>query len=571
MALDTISIQCITDELNEKITGGKIEKVYQPEKDEISLNIRTFSDSYRLTISASPTNPRIHFSSAAKENPTTPPMFCMLMRKHISSGKIVNITNLKTDRIVTFDIESYDELGDLTTKHLIVEIMGRYSNIILTKSDMTIIDSVKHIDFTISSVREILPGRLYTLPPEQDKIPVLSDNIISLTPPEIPSKADKFLLSCLGGISPLTAREIIYRAFKTCDIFTDNIDFSKLNEAIREFQNPRFKPCMIIEKESGRVLDFSAIDILQYEDLADIVYYQSMSTLLEDFYKTKDTKERMKQKSSDIIKVLNNNIAKLSKKIVILNSTLDDAKNKDRHKKYGDLLMANLYNIKPGDTFSEVADYYSDNLEVIKIPLSPELSPSLNAQRYYKLYNKAKKAETEVALQIASAQADLEYLESTLSYTESALSEAELNEIREELIKLGYLKSHKSKKKQALPLSKPHHYISSDGFDIYVGKNNMQNDKLTLKFANSSDLWFHTKKIHGSHVIIKLGLDKNVPEQTIKEAAQLAAYYSKARESSRVPVDYTLVKNVKKPNGAKPGMVIYDFYNTLYVNPELIK
>lgn len=572
MALDTISIQCIVDELNKTITGGRIEKVYQPEKDEITLNIRTFSDSYRLTISASPTNPRIHFSTASKENPSTPPMFCMLMRKHISSGKIVKITNSKDDRIVTFCIESYDELGDLTTKYLIVEIMGRYSNIILTKSDMTIIDSVKHIDFTISSVREILPGRVYTAPPLQDKTPVLSDDlkVLVLTPPEIPQKTDKFILSKISGISPLTAREITYRAFNTCDITTDSSDFNKLNEVIKAFDFTNFKPCMIIEKESGRVLDFSAIDILQYEDLANVIYYESMSELLENFYKTKDSKERMKQKSADIIKVLNNNISKLSKKIVILKSTLDDAKNKDRHKKYGDLLMANLYNIKAGDTLANVSDYFSPKMETIKIPLLPELSPSANAQRYYKLYNKAKKAETEVSVQISSAQDDLLYLESTLSCLENCTTEAELNEIRLELSTMGYIKSQKSKKKQTVPASKPHHYISSDGFDIYVGKNNMQNDKLTLKFANSSDIWFHTKNIHGSHVIIKLGVNKDVPDKTITEAAQLAAYYSKARESSRVPVDYTFVKNVKKPNGAKPGMVIYDFYNTIYVNPELI-
>ena len=290
--------------------------------------------------------------------------------------------------------------------------------------------------------------------------------------------------------------------------------------------------------------------------MATINYYDSMNNLLDEFYTTKDSTERMKQKSADILKLLNNNISKLSKKINILSSTIKDAKNKNMHKKYGDLLTANLYTIKNGDKFAEVTDYYSETLDSISIPLSETLSPSQNAQRYYKLYNKAKNAEIEAAVQLKNAQEDLEYLESTLA-------------IRNELAEMGYFKIKRNNKKQAVITSKPHHYISSDGFDIYVGKNNTQNDKLTLKFANSSDIWFHTKKIHGSHVIIKLGIDKNVPDTTILEAAQLAAYYSKARNSSNVPVDYTTVKNVKKPNGAKPGMVIYDFYNTIYVTPKL--
>lgn len=573
MALDTIALQCITEELNNIILEGRIEKVYQPERDEITLNIRTFTDSYKLTVSASPTNPRIHLSHSSKSNPPSPPMFCMLMRKHTASGKIINIRNLECDRIVVFDIESYNELGDLTVKHLIAEIMGRHSNIILTHDDMTIIDSVKHIDFTMSSVRQILPGGKYTLPPVQDKTPILSKKIksFSATLPSSPVRADKLLLSQIGGISPLTAREITYRTFGRCDISTDSPDFlSKINDAVQSFPTHAFRPCMIIERESGRLLDFSAIDIRQYESLADIKYYESMSELIEDFYKTKDCTERMKQKSSDILKLLNNNIAKTSKKINILKSTLDNAKNKETYKEYGDLLTANLYTINTGDTSAEVTNYFSENLELIKIALQPNLTPAQNAQRYYKLYNKAKNAETEAAIQLKNAQEDLEYLESTLMSVENCTTESDINAIRNELTEMGYLKTKRNVKKQAATISKPHHYISSDGFDIYVGKNNTQNDKLTLKFANSSDIWFHTKKIHGSHVIIKLGIDKDVPQNTITEAAQLAAYYSKARESSRVPVDYTTVKNVKKPNGAKPGMVIYDCYNTIYVNPKLI-
>lgn len=573
MALDTLALRCITTELENTVIGGRIEKVYQPERDEITLNIRTYTDSFRLTISASPTNPRIHFSSTSKNNPQTPPMFCMLMRKHLSSGKITGIKNLECDRIVIFDIESYNELGDLTVKHLIVEIMGRHSNIILTHDDLTIIDSVKHIDFTMSSVRQILPGGTYTLPPVQEKTPVLSDEYksITITPEEPNVRLDKLLLSKIGGISPLTAREMVYGFFNRCDIPAGEVtSWEDFNSHIQSFPVLDFKPCMIVEKDSGRLLDFSAIDIMQYESLADIKYYDSMSELLEAFYKTKDSAERMKQKSADIIKLLNSNIAKITKKISILKATLEDAKNKEQHKRYGDLLTANLYMINPGDKFAEVTDYYSETLETIRIPLLPHLTPAQNAQRYYKLYNKAKTAETEARIQLENAANDLEYLESTLILVENCTTESDIIAIRTELGELGYIKT-KHNKKQQLAASKPHHFVSSDGFDIYVGKNNTQNDKLTLKFANSSDLWFHTKKIHGSHVIIKLGLDKDVPERTILEAAQLAAYYSKARESSQVPVDYTAVKNVKKPNGAKPGMVIYDFYNTVYVTPKVIE
>jgi len=572
MALDTLALKAVTDELKKAVIGGRIEKVYQPERDEITLNVRTYTDSYKLTVSASPTNPRIHFSSFNKNNPPTPPMFCMLMRKHISSGKIINIRNLDCDRIVIFDIESYNDLGDLTVKHLIVEIMGRHSNIILAHDNLTIIDSVKHIDFTMSSVRQILPGGLYELPPVQEKIPVLSEEIsnFQLKSPETVTRIDKLLLSQISGISPLTAREITYRAFGKCDIKTNEIDsYDALYTVLKNISKEIFTPCIIKEKDSGRILDFSAIDITHYENLVTISYYDSMNKLLEDFYTTKDSTERMKQKSADIIKLLNNNIIKASKKISILSSTIEDAKNKDKYKKYGDLLTANLYAIKNGDKFAEVTDYYSENLESISIPLSENLSPTQNAQRYYKLYNKAKNAEIEAAVQLKNTREDLEYLESTLQLVENCTTESDINAIRNELAEMGYLKFRRNNKKQAAITSKPHHYVSSNGFDIYVGKNNTQNDKLTLKFANSSDIWFHTKKIHGSHVIIKLGIDKNVPDRTILEAAQLAAYYSKARNSSNVPVDYTTVKNVKKPNGAKPGMVIYDFYNTIYVTPKL--
>lgn len=328
---------------------------------------------------------------------------------------------------------------------------------------------------------------------------------------------------------------------------------------------------MIVDSVSGKLMDFSAVEIKQYETLADIKYFDNISALLDSFYRTRDMHERMRQKSADLLKLLSNNIERISKKLIILTKTLNDSEKKDKQKIYGDLLMANLYNIEQGQTEIEVQNYYENNSPMVKITLDPRLTPSQNAQKYYKKYNKSKTAEIEAAKQIQNAKADLEYLESTLAAVETADTESDLNSIRSELIAEGYLNRKVNPKKQKQTASKPMHFVSSDGFDIYVGKSNAQNDYLTLRFANSSDWWFHTKNIHGSHTVIKLGLDKEVPKSTITEAAQIAAYYSKGRDSSQVPVDFTRIKNVRKPNGAKPGMVIYDHYNTIYVTPKELK
>ena len=470
-------------------------------------------------------------------------------------------------------------MGDLTTKYLIAEIMGRHSNIILTTQDMKIIDCIKHIDFTISSVRQLLPGLDYVSPPPQDKTDLINiEETVQIDFSSPVQTVDKAILSSIAGISPLTAREIVYRAFGRTDIKNSELTDSGKNKILYEVvrlakavKSGDFEPCIIINSTSGKLMDFSSTPIKQYESMAEIRYFDSVSELLDSFYKTRDMHERMRQKSADLVKLLSNNIERVSKKLVILNKTLSDSENKDKYKIYGDLLMANLYNMEQGQKNIEVQNYYEENAPTIKINLDPQLTPSQNAQKYYKKYNKAKTAEVEAAKQIKNAESDLEYLESTLAAVETADSESDLNAIRAELIAEGYLKRKVNQKRQKQAASKPMHFVSSDGFDIYVGKSNMQNDYLTLKFANSSDLWFHTKNIHGSHTVIKLGIDKDVPKSTIMEAAQIAAYYSKGRDSSQVPVDFTQIKNVRKPNGAKPGMVIYDNYNTIYVTPKELK
>ena len=575
MAFDTICVKKTVSELAEKVLGARIDKIHQPEKDELLIAIRAFSGNYKLVLSASANNARVHFTDTSKENPKTPPMFCMLLRKHLSGGKITKISQPENERIIEIDIDSYNELGDLTTKHLITEIMGRNSNIILTNEDYKIIDSAKHVDFTVSSVRQILPGLIYTFPPAQDKTAILSPEIknIQLDFSSDGIRADKAIMSAVSGISPLTAREIVYRACKNPTILCgelNDIQKTQICSYLIEFaQNPDYSPCIIYDATS-RPIDFSATAIHQYGSGMKTEYSDSMSDIVSRFYSKRDAQERMRQKSADLVKLLHNNIERCAKKISLQQQTLKEAENKEKYKIYGDLVTANLYQITPGQTVLTAQNYYENDCPYIDIELMPALSAAKNAQRYYKLYTKLKNAETEVAIQLKSASEDLEYLESTLALTENATCEADLNAIRTELSEQGYIKRQNSKKNTART-SKPMHFVSSDGFDIYVGKNNTQNDYLTLKFANSQDIWFHTKKIHGSHTVIKLGINKDVPKQTMREAAQLAAYYSKARISSQVPVDYTQIKNVRKPNGAKPGMVIYDYYNTVYVTPKTLE
>lgn len=577
MALDAVAIKALVAEL-QCLVNGRIDKVHQPERDEIVIHVRTYEDHFKLVASASSAHPRIHLTSHTKKNPKVAPLFCMLLRKHIGSGKIVSIEQIGFERIVRIAIESYDELGDLTTKYLIIEIMGRYSNVILINSDNRVIDSVKHVDESISSVREILPGGIYEAPPAQDKTDLTDFDIKSSIDLSRPVKADKALISSIAGISPITAREVVYSVFGTSDVNATQINTNKAAELkvaviklASDVREGKFSPCLITDVNSGKILDFSAIPIRQYESLARVDQYDNMNELVDEFYYKRDMHERLRQKSSDLTKLLNNHIERAAKKIVILEKTLKDAENKDKFKIYGDLLTANIYRIEDGMKTIEVENYYEESCPLVKITLDPSLSPSQNAQRYYKKYNKAKTALTEASKQLSASRDDLAYLESTLSMVEHSESVEDINAIRSELADQGYISRRLKTQKKKPTASKPMHFVSSDGFDIYVGRNNTQNDYLTTKFANTSDWWFHTKDIHGSHTIIKLGIDKDVPRQTIIEAAQLAAYFSQARESSQVPVDYTVIKNVKKPNGAKPGMVIYEGYNTVYVQPKLLE
>lgn len=574
MAFDALVVGCIADELEKNILGSRIDKIHQPERDEITLHIRSVGSSSTLLISVGAAHPRINFTEKQKQNPISAPLFCMLLRKHIGGGKVTKVEQIDFERIISIHIESRNELGDLTEKQLIIEIMGRHSNIILVSESGKIIDAIKHVDLSVSSMRQVLPGLMYEYPPRQSKTPLTDfdgDFDTDLPQGELISKA---VMSKISGISPLTAREIVYRAYGEATLKISEIDnFDKLSCEMKKLSEDvkcrRFSPCIIFDEKAQKIVEFSAMSIEQYGSMMKIQQKESISSVIDEFYSKKDSLERMKQKSADIVKLLGNLLERAYKKRIILKQTISDAQKKDTYKIYGDLIAANIYLVHDGDKELAAVNFYDPNGETVKIPLDASLTPSQNSQRYYKKYRKSKTAETEATIQEKQNEENIEYLESTLAAVENCTCEADINAIRSELSETGYIKRNtKNKKNKQASSSKPLHFISPDGFDIYVGKNNTQNDYLTLKLANSNDIWFHTKQIHGSHTIIKLKTDKNVPQETMLMAAQLAAYYSKGRNSNQVPVDYTFIKNVKKPSGAKPGMVIYDGYNTVYVTPK---
>lgn len=576
MAFDAIMVRALTKQLRDSVINSKIDKIHQPEKDEITIYLRNINFNAKLLICASPSNSRVQFLNGAKTNPLTAPNFCMLLRKHLAGGKITDIVQHDFERIIDFFIECRTEMGDLTTRHLICEIMGRHSNIILTDSAYKISDSIKHVDFYTSSVRQILPGLIYKTPAPQDKINPLEyskENLKKRIDDSGSVTAVKFILNNIDGFCALNAREICKRANVDQDKSINLMSGSEKDAFLKECENffediikCRFCPCIVSNGE--KFVDFSAFEITQYGEAAQILKFDNASDAVDKFYLERDSAERKKQKSAGILKVVSNNIERCAKKINLLKNTLDDAQKRDKYKMCGDLINANLYKIERGAKYFEAENFYKEGQPKEKINLDSSLSPQANAQKYYKKYTKAKVAAEEAKKQLGLAEEELSYLKSVEASIAYAKTEQDINAIKEELSNEGYVQKRASGKRKNQPKQKPMHFTSSEGFEIYVGKNNIQNDILTLKTANSSDLWFHTKNFPGSHTVIKFGIDKNAGEKTIFEAATIAATYSSARSSANVPVDYTEIKNVKKPNGAKPGMVIYDKYNTLYVTPD---
>lgn len=579
MAFDGISLAAVIDELDKKLTGGRIDKVYQPEGDEIILSIRSLGSAYKLLLTANPSNPKLHLTDANKNNPMTPPLFCMVLRKHIQSGKLIRIEQPNFERIVNIYIESMNEMGDYSIKKLVLEIMGRHSNLILVDEDGTILDSIKHIGHDKSSVREVLPGRQYFMPPSQDKLNTLEISRESFMQSILSKPASQIsaaIYKGLTGISPISASELCFRAgidpsTAVESLFNNEISniYDKLEELTEQIKGGDFCPNMIYD-QNNKIIDFVPFKMQQFSKCR-FVSYDSMSSLIEDFYAKRDFVYRMNQKTIDLRHLISQNIERCVRKKDIQRKTLKDIKNRDTLRLYGELITANIYMIKKGMNTVEVYNFYSEENELVKIELDPNLTPSENAQKYFKAYNKAKRTFEALQEQIKSNDDELKYLEGVLTNVDNCVDEQDIKQIRQELSNEGYIKRIKSgKEKQKGKSSKgsvPMHYISCDGFDIYVGKNNIQNDELTLKTAKKDDIWLHTKDIPGSHVII-VADGRQIPDSTINDAVMLAAWYSKGKNSTKVAVDYTQKRNVKKPNGAKPGFVIYETNKTAYVDPS---
>ena len=577
MALDGLVVHSLADELHNKLVGGKVDRIHQPENDELVVYVRNNKENFKLVLSSSASNPRVYLANNyKKENPIKAPMFCMLFRKYIQGGIITNICQVNFERIIKITVESFDELKEKTAKDIYIEIMGRHSNIILTQHDK-IIDSIKRIPPSVSRVRQLLPNMTYELPPAQDKInPIKGVSLKSFinTLREFDGPLYKGIFSKFLGISTPIAKEICYRANLDSNIKAEEMSRDELAKLYRIFsdlftkiKNNDYAPCIVVDEKVDKVIDFSCIDLTYLND-NKFIRNDSISQVIEDYYKTKDFKDRVHQRTSDLRKSISIKLDRLYHKQEKIKKELIEADNADSYKIKGELLTAYIYMIEKGMESIEVDNFYDENYAKVTINLNKNLTPSENAQKYFKKYNKLKTAKKELTSQLIICNDEIEYLENILLGIENCENLEELADIKDELIRLGYAKApYKYRAKKDIDLTtKPNQFISSDGFTILVGKNNKQNDYLTLRIADPEDIWMHTKNIPGSHVIIKCA-GKDVPDETLYEAAMLAAYYSKGRMSSQVPVDYTMKKHVKKPSGSKPGMVIYETNSTIYVTP----
>lgn len=559
MAFDGITIANIVKECKDCLIGSRIYKIAQPEADELLLTLKTEHGQRRLLISAGASLPLIYFTENNKPSPMTAPNFCMLLRKHIQNGRIVNISQPGLERIVRIDIEHLDELGDLCKKTLIVEIMGKHSNIIFCNEENKIIDSIKHISGMVSSVREVLPGRDYFIPETQNKLnplTVTKENFCLFTfEKAIP--VFKALYSSFTGISPVISQEICYRAGVDADRPASTLEkadkehiFQEFHALMEQVKSGSFTPNIVYENKTP--VEFASVPLTMYNEDASVPY-TSISTLLEQYYAEKNAVTRIRQKSVDLRKIVQTALERNVKKYDLQIQQMKDTEKREKYKVYGELINTYGYDVKPCSKSMEAFNYYTN--ENITIPLDPLLTPGENAKKYFEKYNKLKRTYEALSKLTLEVKEEIEHLESVSSALDIALLEEDLVEIKEELTQAGYIRRKNGTKKQKIT-SKPFHYISSDGYHMYVGKNNFQNDELTFKFASGNDWWFHAKTYPGSHVIVKTN-GEELPDRTFEEAGKLAAYYSKGRNQEKVEIDYTEKKNVKKPSGAKPGFVVY--------------
>ncbi|MGN0595911.1 MAG: NFACT family protein [Ruminiclostridium sp.] len=577
MSLDGAYLHIVREEmLAKKLIGGRVDKVYQPSREEIIITIRTFGGAEKILLSANTSSARACLTSQTLENPKAPPMFCMLMRKHLGGGRLLDISQDGLERILNFDFECTNEIGDLVTNRVAVEIMGKCSNIILLtrkENEWRVVDAVKRVTDDISSVRRILPGILYELPPREERLNLLDcteEQILSALDLNLPQKLAKAMLKIFEGISPIFARECAFYTARDVDVTIADLTAEHRDRLL--FFLKKAKSAMggqgrftVVSDLQGKPKDFCFMNIEQYGNEAVVSEYPTANMLLDRFFSGKANAERLKQRSGDLMKLIVNAYERTARKLELQKQELENCKEREVFRVCGDLINANIYRMEKGMNQLVADNFYTGEQQVIKLDV--RLTPAQNAQKYYTEYKKLDTAEKMLTTLIKQGEQELVYIDSVFDEASRTTGESELNEIRAELMETGYIRKSKGqgqKPQKALP---PLKFRSDDGFEILVGRNNIQNDKLTLKTAKAGDMWLHTQNIPGSHTII-LCDGKDVPDNTIVQAATLAAYCSKARESTKVPVDYTRCKFVKKPNGAKPGMVIFTNNKTILVNPD---
>lgn len=575
MAFDAGMLACALHEIRRMAEGARIEKVYQPERDEIILQMRSFEGGKRLLINAGSGNPRIGFTETQKENPQNPPMFCMLLRKYLQGAKLSEISQASFDRVAYLGFDTRDEMGFPCRRYLIAELMGRYSNLIFADENKKIITALRTTDFSLDSVRQLIPGMTYELPPAQDKENPLTvtrerfSELYRTAPPE--RRCDGWIVGSFCGIAPVVAREIVYASTGHTDTplqycFEDDVweKFSKITERIR---TEHFEPCLILDGEQP--LEYSFLPLAQYGN-AECRPMESVGALFDTYFEKRDREQRVRQRASDLLKLLTNAETRIRKKMELQRGELADCEKGIEYKKYGDLITANIYRLSRGDRVATFDDYESmredGSFEQVRVELDSRLSPAANAQRYYKKYNKAKTAKIELARQIELGEAELAYLYTVFESLTRAETPADLTEIRDELYRSGYASRMKS-----YAAHKPHkpiimEFLTPDGMTVLCGKNNVQNEYITYRLAQKHDYWFHAKQVPGSHVVL-VTEGKEPTDLDFTTAAEIAAYYSRA-EGANIAVDYTLAKHVKKPAGSKPGLVIYHTNWTAYVTPK---
>ena len=571
MALDGIVVASLAKELQENFTNARLSKIAQPEKDELLLTLKGQNGQKRLLLSASASLPLVYITGTNKPIPMTAPNFCMLLRKHVANGRITSITQPDMERILVFEIEHLDDLGDLRHKKLIIELMGKHSNIIFCDENDMILDSIKHISAQVSSVREVLPGRTYFIPAQQDKMDPLKENGEHFMEHALqkPCSTSKAIYTSYTGISPLAANEFCYRANldgdAPCASLTES-EQQKLTEvflaAMSDIREGRFYPNIIMHQDEP--IEYAAIPLTSYAS-DTILPYDSISEVLENYYAQRSLYTRMRQKSADLRHVINTLLERNRKKYDLQKKQLKDTDKREKYKVYGELIHTYGYQLEEGCKGFDALNYYTN--ETIHIPLDATISPLDNAKKYFDRYAKLKRTYEALTDLIEDTQLEIDHLDSIATALDIAETEADLQQIKEEMMESGYIK-HKYSKKKTQGKSRPYHYRSTDGFDIYVGKNNFQNDELTFKFAEGNDWWFHAKGMPGSHVLVKTKTGE-MPDRTFEEAGRLAAFYSKGRGNEKVEIDYLQKKNVKKPNKAKPGFVVYYTNYSLTIQPDI--